>query len=177
MSKSKKKNNSQDQYVRVTLSVGRNSKLKFIRLKFPRNKLNNKKDFEYAKKQIRKLARDIGVPFISFRPTHDGVSKYNIKNHHILISTNNKNQTPQKPIVQLFHALHEISHYLDHIVGHFKKFYDIKNRTEQDLKKVAYRAECHADWLARRIMIAMFQLDPGEQKYDKEFLYQYYGWS
>jgi len=87
----------------------------------------------------------------------------------------------------MFHALHEIAHWIQYNEGMFPKYfgkpyYNTWDYPEiADVKRLNLRAERHADWLARKMAMELFAVYlVGGSLYDdteaaKNFFQEYYG--
>lgn len=123
--------------------------------------------------ELRLIAKLCGVKSLHFvNSTSFYGGKYNCLTEEIVVVVREgKKRTSRTNI--LFRFLHELGHHLHRMGGLFKAYYPrgSKKPTRAGKKRVALRAERHADWLACRLALAIYGLKLElDGKYPKEFL-------
>lgn len=131
--------------------------------------------YAHVRHDMRAFARSIDMKLEFVHRKKSGTSYCNVTSREAKVVESLAGRQEDIPVL-IHTALHECSHFIDCHNGLFGNFYPYGEGSfhvlplEEDYTRLALRAERHADWLADKIMLAMY-----EQTRDWKSFYDYHG--
>jgi hypothetical protein len=125
------------------------------------------------RRQMRAFARSLGLGDVRFVHRKErGGGRIDILYGEVTVAESLGGK--YEPIEEIIHyVLHECAHWIDFHNGLYRKYYarwgykHIVEPAKSDVKRLGVRAERHCEWLARRMMRAMYgQAWQGSTIYD-----------